>query len=63
MSEFGKLAKQAARRHNYTEYEAKEMAMLRAKIVGDVISEELEEPYLDELCSLLDLDQNEGSAV
>lgn len=63
MSEFGENARLNARRLNYTEFEAEEMAKKRAKIVGDVISEELEEPYIDELCSLLDIDGSEMGAV
>lgn len=56
MSEFGDAARQFARRLSYTEYDAEEMTLHRAKQAGDVIAEELEEPRLDELCALLDLD-------
>lgn len=56
MSDFGDAARQHARRLNYTEYEAKELAKKRAKKAGDVIDREMEEPRLDELCELLDLD-------
>lgn len=59
MSEFGDAARQFARRLSYTEYDAEEMTLRRAKKAGDVIAEELEEPRLDELCALLDLETDD----
>lgn len=58
MSEFGEAAKQFAKKMSYTEYEAEEMTVKKAKIAGDVIADSLEEPRLDELCELLDLDSD-----
>jgi len=54
--DFSKKCKAAARLLSYTEYDSKQMATTRAKVVGEVIEENLEEPCLDELCQLLDLD-------
>jgi hypothetical protein len=58
MSEFGEAAKQFAKKMSYTEYEAEEMTVKKAKIAGDVIADSLEEPRLDELCGLFDLDSD-----
>lgn len=54
--DFSKRCKAAARILSYTEYDSKQMATNRAEVVGEVIEENLEEPRLDELCQLLNLD-------
>lgn len=59
MSSFGDAAEKTARVLTYTEHEAEEMAVKRARVVGNVISEQLAEPRLDELCVLLDLETDE----
>lgn len=56
---FQSKCKNLARQLSYTEYDAEEMATQRAGIVGKIIDNNLEEPRLDELCSLLDLDTSE----
>lgn len=53
---FGEEARMIAGRMSYTEYDAKEMAMSKAKKAGDNISEHCHEPRLDDLCSVLNLD-------
>lgn len=55
MSDFGDAARQFARRLSYTEYEAEEITLSRAQKAGDAVEENLEEPRVDELCSLLDV--------
>ena len=56
---FSNRCKVAARRLSYTEYNSEQMATTRAEIVGEVIEKNLEEPRLDELCQLLNLDTSE----
>lgn len=55
-SQFVKQAQEVVRTLNYTEPDAQRMSVRRCKTVAQVITEQCEEPRLDEVCSLLDLD-------
>jgi len=56
---FEKTAKEYAKNLSYTEYEAEEMTVNKVKLAGKVIDNQLEEPRLDELCSILELPTDE----
>lgn len=58
MSDFGDKARHHAQKLEYTEYSSREIAINKSKKAGDVLSENLEEYYLDELCDLLDIDSD-----